>query len=221
MANARACRPASHARSSPGACCYRTAVKSHTSSAQHWSTRTSLDKNRSLWGGYVLSLDKQRFYFAGDSGFCSVFGDIGRRFGPIALAAIPIGAYEPRWFMRPQHTNPADAVQVHRDVQSQASIGIHWGTFCLTDEPMDEPPILLREEVCAGVVSETLLQSSHRWPSWRGRRRLWPSISAPLSQPWVWLHRCTLACVVYLLYTGGTLQHSKEALWQPPTATRS
>lgn len=65
--------------------------------AQHWSTRTAWDKCRSLWGGYVLSMAKQRFYFAGDTGYCTVFKEIGRRFGPIALAAIPIGAYEPRW----------------------------------------------------------------------------------------------------------------------------
>lgn len=83
----------------------------------------------------------------GDSGYCPVFTEIGHRCGPFALSAIPIGAYEPRWFMKPQHINPQEAVQVHRDVQSQASIGIHWGTFCLTDEAMDEPPMVLRKEV--------------------------------------------------------------------------
>lgn len=152
----------------------------HRHPTQHWSTRTTLDKNRSLWGGYVLSVGKTRFYFAGDSGYCSAFAEVGRRFGPIALSAIPIGAYAPRWFMRPQHINPAEAVQVHRDVQSQASIGIHWGTFCLTDEPMDEPPILLREEVCGGASVAVAHTFAHnRWQRWEGtRRRFWRSTSA-------------------------------------------
>jgi N-acyl-phosphatidylethanolamine-hydrolysing phospholipase D len=109
---------------------------------QHWSRRTLWDSNESLWGGYVVegrSNDvTRRVFFAGDTGYSAQhFRDIGAKFGPIDLALIPIGAYEPRWFMQPQHVNPEEAVQVHRDIRAKVSLGIHWGTFQLTDEPLD------------------------------------------------------------------------------------
>lgn len=81
---------------------------------QHWSSRKGWDRMASLWGGYAVLGEQQRFWFAGDTGYCPVFSDIGERLGPFDLAAIPIGAYEPRWFMRPQHINPQEAVQVHQ-----------------------------------------------------------------------------------------------------------
>ncbi|GLC42416.1 hypothetical protein PLESTM_001330900 [Pleodorina starrii] len=88
-----------------------------------------------------------RFYFVGDTGYCSVFKEIGERLGPIDLAAIPIGAYEPRWFMRPQHTNSEEGLQVALDVRAAVSIGIHTATWSLTDEPLDEPPTRLQAAV--------------------------------------------------------------------------
>ncbi len=108
--------------------------------AQHWSKRLLESANTTLWAGWVIRSKSFRFFFAGDSGYNSHFKEIGRTFGPFDLCAIPIGAYEPRWFMRTHHMNPREAVQVHLDVRSRKSVGIHWGTFKLTDEPLDEPP---------------------------------------------------------------------------------
>jgi L-ascorbate metabolism protein UlaG (beta-lactamase superfamily) len=107
--------------------------------AQHWSSRSPWDRNQTLWGGWVLKSKDFSFYFAGDTGYSKDFADIGAKFGGFDLAAIPVGAYLPRWFMKEQHVNPEEAVMIHRDVKSRRSIGIHWGTFELTDEPLDEP----------------------------------------------------------------------------------
>lgn len=81
---------------------------------QHWSTRGVLTRNTSLWGSWAVKGEKRSFWFGGDSGYCSVFKEIGEKYGPFDLAAIPVGAYEPRWFMKPQHVNPAEAVQMHK-----------------------------------------------------------------------------------------------------------
>ncbi|MGB0899674.1 MAG: MBL fold metallo-hydrolase, partial [Psychrobium sp.] len=83
---------------------------------------------------------KQRIFFAGDTGYSDDFKAIGQRFGYMDLSLIPIGAYEPRWFMKEMHVNPDEAVQIHRDVNSRRSIAMHWGSFPLTDEPLDKPP---------------------------------------------------------------------------------
>lgn len=108
--------------------------------AQHFSSRTLWDRDRTLWAGWIVQSGGKTIYLAGDTGYCPVLQEIGERFGPVDLATLPIGAYEPRWFMKPMHVNPEEAVQIHREVRSRLSIACHWGTFCLTDEPMDEPP---------------------------------------------------------------------------------
>lgn len=108
--------------------------------AQHFSGRGVNDRNATLWGGWVLEIGGFRLYFAGDTGYGKDFADIGSVFGGFDLSLIPIGAYEPQWFMNAVHVNPEDAVRIHRDVRSRQSIGMHWGTFILTDEPVDEPP---------------------------------------------------------------------------------
>jgi N-acyl-phosphatidylethanolamine-hydrolysing phospholipase D len=110
---------------------------------KHWSKRTPFSQNTTLWAGWVVASDQFRFFFCGDTGYSPVFREIGEKYGPFDLAAIPIGAYEPRWFMRHHHINPEEAVQVHLDVRSKKSVAIHWGTFILTDEPLDEPPVKL------------------------------------------------------------------------------
>lgn len=107
--------------------------------AQHWSRRTLGDRDQTLWGGFVGEAAGRSFYFAGDTGYGPDFVEIGRRFGGIDLALIPIGAYEPRWFMCDQHVNPEEAIRIHRDIKARKSVGIHWGTFLLTDEPLDQP----------------------------------------------------------------------------------
>ncbi|AMW05281.1 hypothetical protein GEMMAAP_11675 [Gemmatimonas phototrophica] len=115
-------------------------VAVHFEPVQHWSNRTGFDRNRSLWGSYAIVHPRFRFWFSGDLGYSSAPRTIGERHGPFDAAAIAIGAYEPRWFMAPQHVNPDEAVQVMLDVGAAQAIGVHWGTFALTDEPLDQPP---------------------------------------------------------------------------------
>ncbi len=118
--------------------------KYHAVPVQHWSRRGLMDTNKVLWAGWVVESPGKRFFFAGDTGYSKDFEDIGKRFGNMDLSLIPIGAYAPRWFMKDMHCNPEEAVQIHLDVKSQKSIGMHWGTFLnLTDEPLEEPPLKL------------------------------------------------------------------------------
>lgn len=137
--------------------------KFHLVPAQHFSSRTPFDRNRSLWGGWVVETPSgKRLYFAGDSGYSSDFKDIGTWLGPMDLSLIPIGAYEPRWFMAPMHVNPEEAVKIHRDVQSRCSVAMHWGTFRLTPEPMDEPPKRLSTALAqAGIPPEQFRVMRH------------------------------------------------------------
>ncbi|SEV88918.1 MBL fold metallo-hydrolase [Luteibacter sp. 329MFSha] len=121
--------------------------------ARHWSARTLWNRNRSLWGGWVMACDGFRFWFAGDTGYSERLAEIGERMGPIDLAAVPIGAYAPRWFMRAQHVDPAEAVQLHREVGVRRSIAIHWGAFELADDALDEPPRLLGGALDAAGMS--------------------------------------------------------------------
>jgi L-ascorbate metabolism protein UlaG (beta-lactamase superfamily) len=107
--------------------------------ARHFSARTPLDRNRALWGGFVVAAGARRIYFAGDSAYAPFFPEIPRRLGAIDLALLPIGAYEPRWFMQAVHMNPEEAVQAHLDIGSPETIGMHFGTFQLTTEGIDDP----------------------------------------------------------------------------------
>jgi len=107
--------------------------------AYHFSARTPFDRNRALWGGFVLDAHRRRIFIAGDTAYGPFFREIRRRIGPIDLALLPIGAYEPRWFMRTVHMNPAEAVQAHLDLEAAESIAMHFGTFQLTAEGIDEP----------------------------------------------------------------------------------
>jgi L-ascorbate metabolism protein UlaG (beta-lactamase superfamily) len=115
--------------------------------AQHFSARSPLDRNRALWGGFMLAPGGARIYFAGDTAYAPFFRDVRQRFGPIDLSLLPIGAYEPRWFMQAVHMNPAEAVQAHLDLEASESVGMHFGTFQLTTEGIDEPLRAL-EEAC-------------------------------------------------------------------------
>jgi N-acyl-phosphatidylethanolamine-hydrolysing phospholipase D len=111
---------------------------------QHWSKRTLWDANRTLWGGWAIELGGLKILHTGDLGLSPDTQDIGARLGPFDLALIPIGSYEPRWFMQSMHVNVPEALQVRSDVHAMRAIGMHWGTFeGLTDEPLDEPPKVL------------------------------------------------------------------------------
>lgn len=112
---------------------------------QHWSARGLGDRSQTLWGGYAVFAPDFHWYFSGDTGYSKDFADTRERFsarnaGGFDLALIAVGAYEPRWFMKEQHVNPAEAVQIHKDLGAKRSVGVHWGTFSLTDESLDQPP---------------------------------------------------------------------------------
>ncbi|XP_059140715.1 N-acyl-phosphatidylethanolamine-hydrolyzing phospholipase D-like [Physella acuta] len=114
---------------------------------QHWCKRSLNDTNKVLWTSWCVIGPKHKFYFAGDTGYCAGFKQIGKRYGPFTLSTIPIGAYNPRWFLAPQHVDPEEAVKIHMDIKSQTSVGIHWGTFRLSKEFYLEPKQKLAEEV--------------------------------------------------------------------------
>lgn len=134
----------------------------HAVPVQHFSGRTLLDRNRTLWCGWVIESSTRRVFFAGDSGYSADFEDIGARFPSMDLSLIPIGAYEPRWFMQAMHVNPEDAVKIHQDVRSQLSVAMHWGTFRLTLEPMDEPPRRLQAALtAAGIPPDQFIVMHH------------------------------------------------------------
>ncbi len=108
--------------------------------AQHFSGRGLLDRDATLWCGYVIKTSKGNIYFAGDTGYKKqLFQDIGSQCGPIKISLLPIGAYIPNWFMSPIHTSPEESIKIHLDVQSQSSIATHFGTFPLADDGLDEP----------------------------------------------------------------------------------
>ena len=121
--------------------------------AHHFSARGPFDRNRALWGGFSLTVDHTRIYFAGDSAYSPLFAAVRHRIGPIDLALLPIGAYEPRWFMKAVHMNPAEAVQAHLDLGAPESIGMHFGTFQLTTEGIDEPLRALEDARAARGVA--------------------------------------------------------------------
>jgi N-acyl-phosphatidylethanolamine-hydrolysing phospholipase D len=121
-------------------------VRVHCVPAQHFSGRTLTDRNRRLWAGWVVEGRTRRFYHAGDTGYFPGFREIGARFGPIDLAAMPIGAYMPREMMRVVHVNPEEAVRAAVDLGARRVVAMHFGTFDLADEPLDEPPARFRAE---------------------------------------------------------------------------
>jgi L-ascorbate metabolism protein UlaG (beta-lactamase superfamily) len=120
--------------------------------AQHWSSRGPGKKNHTFWGGLWLATARHRLYFAGDTGYSPWFTELHRRCGTPTVALLPIGAYEPRWFMCDQHMNPDDAVRAHLDLGAQASVAMHFGCFRLTDEAIDAPALALERALRAHGV---------------------------------------------------------------------
>ncbi len=122
--------------------------------AKHFSGRGLLDRNRRLWAGFVVEGPTRRFYFAGDTASFAGFGEIGRRLGPPHLAAVPIGAYLPRTLMAAVHVTPEEAVQAALDLGAERILGMHFGTFDLADEPLDEPPRRFLAEAARRDIGE-------------------------------------------------------------------
>lgn len=128
--------------------------------SRHWTSRRLGDHNTSLWGGFVITLPGGSVYFAGDTGYGNGehFHEARKRLGPFRCALLPIGAYEPRWFMKSQHMNPAEAVQAYKDLGASHAIGIHHGTFQLTDEAHDAP----KEDLAASLTEHGLSEQQFR-----------------------------------------------------------
>jgi len=120
-------------------------VKIAFTPANHWCKRSVSDDNKTLWGSWAVIGSRNSFWFGGDTGYFEGFKQIGDVYGPFTMAAIPIGAYQPNWFMKYQHVHPGEALRIHQDIKSNKSLGIHWGTFKLTSENYLEPPRLLKK----------------------------------------------------------------------------
>ncbi len=130
--------------------------------AQHFSGRGAFDRNATLWCSLLLEVGEKKVYFAGDTGYSKDFADIGAAHPGIDLALLPIGAYEPNWFMRSVHVNPEEAVQMFRDLGAHHAAAMHWGTFRLTTEPLDEPPQRLAKALAAaGIAPERFFVMQH------------------------------------------------------------
>ncbi len=127
-------------------CALGGGVTVHFVPARHWSKRGLFDRRATLWGGHVVESPAGRLFFAGDTGYAGHFTAIRQRLGPPDVALLPIGAYAPRWFMAAQHMDPEEAVRAHLDLGADLSVAMHFATFPLTDEGMDEPAGRLEEE---------------------------------------------------------------------------
>jgi N-acyl-phosphatidylethanolamine-hydrolysing phospholipase D len=135
---------------------------------QHWSARTPWDTNRRLWSGWAIAGRERRAFFAGDTGYFSGFREIGERLGPFDLAAVSIGAYAPAVMMQRTHTTPEQALQIAADVRGRRLVAMHWGTFHLGDEPIDEPPRRLEAE-----AKRLKLDADRVWILQHGETRRW------------------------------------------------
>lgn len=122
--------------------------------AQHQSGRKGYDLCKTLWGGFVLFNDKENVYFAGDTAYGPLFKEIRKKYGPPKLALLPIGAYKPRWIMKRFHQSPEEAVKAHLDLKAKYSLGIHYGTFLLSDEKAEDPPNDLKKALESAGISE-------------------------------------------------------------------
>lgn len=120
---------------------------------QHWSARGLFDRYKTLWSAWHIQMDDFTIWFGGDTGYNEIqFKEIGERWGGVDLGLIPIGAYAPRWFMKAQHVDPDEAILIHQDIKAKKSIGMHWGTFQLSAEPMMEPVERIEQAVAEGRI---------------------------------------------------------------------
>ena len=129
--------------------------------AQHWTRRGPRSLER-LWSSFMIRGPAASVFFGADSGYCPAFSEIGNHFGSCDVALLPIGAYEPRWFMKSAHMNPEEAVQSFLDLNASIMVPMHWGTFRLTDEDMLEPPARTRAAwAAAGLPAAALRVLRH------------------------------------------------------------
>jgi N-acyl-phosphatidylethanolamine-hydrolysing phospholipase D len=129
---------------------------------KHWTARSPFDRNTCLWGSFAVRSPQSSFFFTGDTAYCPVFKQIGSAFGPFDFAAIPIGAYAPRWFMQDVHCNPEEAVRIHQDLRAKRSLAVHWGTFPMADEDFIEPALeLARARDVQNVSPEAFFTMKH------------------------------------------------------------
>ncbi len=138
----------------------------HAVPARHWSQRSLWDRNRSLWCGWTIHANNLRLWFAGDSGYSPNLLEIPRRLGAFNFAALPVGAYAPRWFMAGHHMDPQQAISLHRDLGCPRSLPVHWGVFELADESLDSPPRELAQSMIAAGLDE------NRFRAWKIGERL-------------------------------------------------
>lgn len=135
-------------------------VEVHAVPARHFTARTPWDRNRAHWCGWLVCGDGVTLWHAGDSGWCPAFAEIGQLHGPVDFAMLPIGAYSPRWLMEPMHMNPEEAVLAFLAARCRRAVGMHWGTFRLTDEPPGEPPARLAAAVRAAGLPESVFRAA-------------------------------------------------------------
>lgn len=146
-------------------------VRVHSVPTRHFSARGITDRDKNLWGGFVVEGPAGNVFFAGDTGYGSHFQEVGERFGPLRLALLPIGAYLPRWFMAPVHIDPKEAVRAHQDLRAQTSVAMHFGTFPLADDGYDEPPRDLKK-----ALEESELADTAFWVLGFGEGRAVPAV---------------------------------------------
>jgi N-acyl-phosphatidylethanolamine-hydrolysing phospholipase D len=136
--------------------------------AQHFSQRSFWDANRRLWASWAIVGWEKRLYFAGDTGYFAGFKEAGRRLGPFDVAALPIGAYVPAEIMKWVHVTPEESVQAFVDLGARTMVAMHWGTFDLADEPLDEPPVRMIAE-----IQRRNIEASRAWILKVGESRAW------------------------------------------------
>lgn len=131
----------------------------------HWSSRGVRDHRMALWGGFFLKTPRGSIYCAGDTAYGdgAIFSEIGRRCGSPKVAILPIGAYAPRWFMQSQHANPEESVRIAKACGAHQMLGVHWGTFALSDEPFNEPPALLQSAAAKQGLSARAFLVGDSW----------------------------------------------------------
>jgi N-acyl-phosphatidylethanolamine-hydrolysing phospholipase D len=164
-------------------------VEFHFTPAQHWSSRSLNDRNKTLWGSWAVLGADCHWYFTGDTGYSQDFVDIRRKFaerqtpergGGFDIALIAVGACLPRWFMQQQHVDPLEAVQIHLDLGAKRSVGVHWGTFALADDPLDHA---LHEMGAARSAKGVAEESFYLLPIGGTRRLARRALSADLASP--------------------------------------